>query len=183
MEKQGTSDDTGRVKKRHAVGCILILVGLPLLLLVGVFYFGSLHQKEWEAARPANLSKEEWASKQSLCETALMSAEKCATTTKVEVVKLGREVTERQTRELCAKDARYDAIAQAKDAVLANLKSPSSADFGAERIVAVQDGCNWTVTGQVDAQNAFGAKLRSPFKVKLHRVSDSVWVPTSVRVD
>lgn len=66
----------------------------------------------------------------------------------------------------CAKDATGLAGRHAEEAVRVNLKSPASADFnGADRRVT-HDGCLYTVRGTVDAQNSFGALLRSSYRVR-----------------
>ena len=41
------------------------------------------------------------------------------------------------------------------------LKAPSTADYVDEQVV--QRGKTWTVTGSVDSENSFGAKVRSTF--------------------
>jgi hypothetical protein len=54
-----------------------------------------------------------------------------------------------------------DAEQACKDFVKDRLKAPAGADFsGVDRTAA---GSTYTVTGDVDAQNSFGAKLRSHF--------------------
>lgn len=42
------------------------------------------------------------------------------------------------------------------------LKAPSTADFQDGTITSKGEGA-WTVTGQVDAENGFGAKIRAPW--------------------
>ena len=60
-----------------------------------------------------------------------------------------------------------DAIVIAKKTVKNNLKSPSTADFCSTSEATITcDGNTWTVKGWVDAQNSFGATLRSNFTVK-----------------
>lgn len=57
------------------------------------------------------------------------------------------------------------AVSVAKDFVLARLKAPATAAFGpydSFRATSMGD-CRWMVTGYVDAENSFGAKLRMPF--------------------
>lgn len=56
-------------------------------------------------------------------------------------------------------------IVAAKDAVRKNLKAPSSADFDDVKVMKHKDTV--MATGQVDAQNSFGAKIRSGFIVTL----------------
>ena len=58
---------------------------------------------------------------------------------------------------------KYDAMAAAEKYVKGKLKSPSTAKFSGES--ATLSGSTWTVTGTVDAQNGFGATVRSTFRV------------------
>lgn len=62
---------------------------------------------------------------------------------------------------------RFDAIVIAEAAVKGQLKSPSTAKFcGNSDYTVTCLGDTWTVKGTVDAQNGFGAVLRSSFTVK-----------------
>lgn len=62
---------------------------------------------------------------------------------------------------------KYDAMVIAEKVVRSALKAPSTADFcsSSEYTVSCM-GNTWTVKGYVDAQNSFGATLRSDFTVK-----------------
>jgi len=53
----------------------------------------------------------------------------------------------------------FDAQVACKSFVEDRLKSPSSADFS--NVTHSGDSPRWTVTGSVDAENSFGASLRS----------------------
>jgi hypothetical protein len=48
-----------------------------------------------------------------------------------------------------------------KDFLPGKLKAPASAKFSGESVA--NDGDTYTVTGQVDSQNSFGATIRAPF--------------------
>ena len=61
-----------------------------------------------------------------------------------------------------AQVAEYQVIAQ--DAVKNKLKAPSTADFDNLKVVKSKDG-SVLISGTVDAQNSFGAKLRRGFMV------------------
>lgn len=63
-----------------------------------------------------------------------------------------------------------EAIAQCEDLVKENLKAPSTAEFDTS---ATGDG-TWTVTGTVDAENSFGAMLRSEFQCTVVVSGDSI---------
>lgn len=69
---------------------------------------------------------------------------------------------------------KYDAIAIAETKVKGQLKSPSTAKFCkiSEYTVSLS-GDTWTVKGYVDAQNGFGATLRSDFIVRFTFTSSS----------
>ena len=60
----------------------------------------------------------------------------------------------------------FDAIALAESAVKEKLKAPSSADFSPFKETTVTcDASTWTVSGWVDAENSFGAKIRNEYRV------------------
>ena len=80
-------------------------------------------------------------------------------------------------------DQEAEAIAMAKEMVKAELKAPSTASFpwDASAYAITKSGNQYTVKGYVDAQNSFGAKIRSTFeacftyemvgtKYKIHKV-------------
>ena len=61
----------------------------------------------------------------------------------------------------------FDAQVVAESEVKENLKSPSTADFSPySETTITNDGDEWTVKGWVDAQNGFGAMIRSTYIVK-----------------
>ena len=79
----------------------------------------------------------------------------------------------------------------AKEAVSSSLRSPSTAVFpeiSNERVFVYQENftldaqeCSFVVISYVDAQNAFGAVVRSNFRVEaLYRHSNKLWFATSV---
>lgn len=68
-------------------------------------------------------------------------------------------------------DNASEARAQCEDLVTTNLKAPASAEFGT--IEATRSGGEWIVTGYVDAENSFGAMLRTDFQCTV-RVTDGV---------
>lgn len=74
----------------------------------------------------------------------------------------------------------YDAKVMCQEFVGRVLKAPSTARYSDE-VVTVSSG-TWTVTGHVDAQNSFGAMIRSSYTCKM-TVSGDTWrlvVPVSV---
>lgn len=66
-------------------------------------------------------------------------------------------------------DREKDAWVCAQDVVLSSLKSPASAKFCSytEATVSYDYGADYTISGYVDAQNEFGATIRSYFVVTL----------------
>lgn len=70
------------------------------------------------------------------------------------------------------------AISACEQSVLTNLKSPGSADFGGESANA--SGTTWTVSGYVDAENSFGANLRSNWTCRASQATGSSWNATSI---
>lgn len=74
-------------------------------------------------------------------------------------------------------DQSRPAVTTCQDHVRDRLKSPSSADFGEPRSTfAAGDTADfYTVTGSVDAQNSFGAMLRSTYSCKITHERDGTW--------
>src|SRR5262245_35790666 len=73
--------------------------------------------------------------------------------------------TPEQQAEHVDRHNRIAAYVACKNAVQTRLKAPSSADFSSftGSQVVLKDAFNYEVAGSVDAQNSFGAKLRSNF--------------------
>jgi hypothetical protein len=70
-------------------------------------------------------------------------------------------------------DQSYSATVACEGFVKDRLKAPSTAKFSAESATDNGDK-TWTVTGSVDAQNSFGAALRSSFTCML-RDAGTTW--------
>src|SRR4051812_45415971 len=69
-----------------------------------------------------------------------------------------------------SEDLDHDAKRVCEDFVKKRLKAPSTADFSAEEVTS--DGDMYTVQGDVDAQNSFGAQLRSHFTCAVRSEGD-----------
>lgn len=54
------------------------------------------------------------------------------------------------------------------------LKSPGSADFSSESATENPDG-SWTVTGDVDSDNSFGASIRNSYRCTVRHTSGDNW--------
>lgn len=70
-----------------------------------------------------------------------------------------------------------EAISQCESAIEERLKAPTTAEFNS---TATGDG-TWTVVGTVDAQNSFGAMIRSAYQCSV--IIDSEAGSARVRID
>ena len=82
-------------------------------------------------------------------------------------------VVARRNRE--CKDDSFGAYLISQTFVKRALKSPSSATFPDKYDVRHLGGCNLEIIAKVDAENAYGAKLRTTYaaKVQYHATEDS----------
>lgn len=164
------------------------LIGLPVALLVMV-YSGSYlaeAEKAREAARLEQLrSTDPDAYKAELARievekelAAKLAAEKREREAKAEAErrtkKAAEEAAEAQ-RELCSNDVM--AFTMAQEFVKKRLKAPSTADFPWIHDGAVRKSeCGvFSVTSYVDAQNAFGAMLRTQYRATVKHVGNDNW--------
>ena len=67
-------------------------------------------------------------------------------------------------------DDKYSAIVMCEEMTKDRLKAPSTADFSAEQ--AVLRAGRWKVSGVVDSENSFGAKIRGTFRCTGLRTTD-----------
>lgn len=183
MQGKTSNADTGlrRSDFKRFLGC----AGLAILCIVAgialVFLVSGRYQQEWAAAKPAGLTDQAWQERKGLCEEAKIGPAECGAASLAKIKTEATMQREKARLELCAEDASYDAMEQAKEAVSGRLKAPSTAKWTDVR--AAQSGCDWRVTGTVDAQNAFGGMMHSNFDVTLRRASKQTWVPLSVAVE
>ncbi len=78
----------------------------------------------------------------------------------------------------------FDAQVVAESEVKERLKSPSTADFSPYRETSItQDGNEWRVEGWVDAQNGFGAIIRSEYTVKFTMTGEDTYIVDYCYVD
>lgn len=66
------------------------------------------------------------------------------------------------------------AIIHAEKAIESHLKSPSTAEFSGAKSKVKKVGDAFYVWGYVDAQNSFGAVIRSDYQVKVMFVGDGI---------
>ena len=163
-------------------GCWLVIA---FIISFFIFAFWSM-QKEaeaWQRLRPADVSADKWSERLDICNEASIALEQCASQPMKTIKAAAEKVRAERHAAFCAEDATSLAGRRAEEAVRGSLKSPATADFsGADRRVA-HEGCAYTVRGTVDAQNSFGALLRSSYRVKLLRMENDEWLVTAVNVD
>lgn len=72
-------------------------------------------------------------------------------------------------------DYDYSACSQCRDAILAQLHTPSTADFGRSKLRHDGNGSteDYVVMGEVDAQNLYGAQVRSYYRCQMLAVPAS----------
>lgn len=66
-----------------------------------------------------------------------------------------------------------EAESQCEGFVDSRLKAPSTADYD---LTAEEQGSGWLVTGTVDSENGFGAKIRSSVRCVLHFVGETAYL-------
>ncbi len=90
-----------------------------------------------------------------------------------------RELAEQQRWATeCGSNDYLSAYILSQDFVRAQLKAPSTARFPNFRAVSVTSAarCRYAVSAYVDAQNSFGAQIRSPYRAVIERdPADDTW--------
>lgn len=84
-----------------------------------------------------------------------------------------------------AADAEYSAFEACRRAVEVVLKAPASAKWPNHTQASIEaTGDDYTVVSHVDAQNGFGALVRSTFRCVVHHdTSAETWQTTALRFD
>jgi hypothetical protein len=79
---------------------------------------------------------------------------------------------------------KIEAWVACKSFVEKRLKAPSTADFESysQELVSEGGAGSFEVHGTVDAQNSFGAKLRSNFRCSLHSDQAGNWLLDSINI-
>ena len=67
------------------------------------------------------------------------------------------------------------AIRMAHEFIKRRLKAPATAEFGGEKVSSFSPPTKHLVTGYVDAQNAFGAKLRKRWACAVEKTGAHEW--------
>jgi hypothetical protein len=77
-----------------------------------------------------------------------------------------------------------NAFSHAESFVGQRLRNSASAEFHFSRAQISELECGiWSVTSYVDAQNGFGATVRTPFHVVVERQSDNRWTLISIQLN
>jgi len=90
------------------------------------------------------------------------------------IITKGCEYSNRWEQEL-ATDYKFKAYLRAVDVVEERLKAPSTADFASyneSKVIEKKDN-TYIVTSFVDAENSFGAMIRTRFTCKMHYYNES----------
>ena len=74
------------------------------------------------------------------------------------------------------------ALRESKKVVLGSIKTPATASFPTTPNVVKGDDGWWTVTGEIDAENQFGAMMRKRWVARVRRTSDRKWTGTATIV-
>ena len=88
----------------------------------------------------------------------------------------------RRREEICDENQRIPAFVQAQSYMKKRLKAPSTADFAgiwSSRVASPECG-RWLVHSYVDAQNSFGAMLRTEFIAEVQYLGDGDWKLLSI---
>lgn len=81
-------------------------------------------------------------------------------------------------------DDYYLACTAAQEEVKQRLKSPSSAKFPVcSEMNITNTGDKWTIIGYVEAQNSFGAMLKSDFTVKIELLGNNKYSVIYINID
>lgn len=80
---------------------------------------------------------------------------------------------------------KYDAYAMSHVFVKRNLKAPSTAEFPTTTYANISyDGTYWNVSCFVDAQNSFGAMIRSDYEVKMsYNPKSGNWLLIDIKIE
>ena len=77
----------------------------------------------------------------------------------------------------------HDAFVMSQKFVKGRLSNPSSADFSFSDAKITKVTCGrWKVDSYVDAENAFGGTVRTPFTAVLERLDDGNWRLDSLKL-
>ncbi len=184
-ESNGTAAEIIRTveqrQRKQKLGCLAV-VAVPICVMIIGLVGSQRENAEWRKARPAQTGEAEWEVRRDMCERISLGPSDCAVRPEREVKKLSDEVLARELAKICSDENPSDATHEAQKVTLSALRAPASADFVDSSTRTTHDGCIWTVTGEVDAQNSFGAKLRSPYRVKLQLTARDIWLPLEVKV-
>lgn len=167
------SQRTGDTRSNASLGSILYY---SLLVCCGFTVLGAVGlMLEDPAAREARYAEE--ARREQIGIVERQQAE-------VEATKQAKEYARTARLDACSR-VEIQAFAVSQDAVRARLKSPSTASFPWTPIASQHTGdCKFQVLAYVDAQNGFGAMVRSNYVATLtYDPATKHWRVTSVKLE
>ncbi len=182
LDQRKLDEIRGQAGRSMLRGCLITSAVLGAFL-AAILVFAERAAEHWAEAKPDGMSDAQWAAKAEMCGRIQLELSECAARPDREVKKSNDEVLARELDKICAREDSSKAKQEAERVVLSALKAPASARFVSSSVQTRHDGCIWTVTGEVDAQNTFGAQLRRPYRVQLQRTAKDSWLPLQVRVD
>ena len=137
-EKREKEESEEKFKKEYKKGwgCLVWVIGL-LILVIGGYLYATNKPKQSDTSYPSTSTYKSSSSYSSSSSSSYISSDQEAT-----------------------------AITLAQELVKKELKSPSTAKFpwSFSEYTVSRSGENWIVKGYVDAQNSFGAMIRSNFE-------------------
>lgn len=153
-------------KKSNVWIWVLVAVGVPFAACSGLAVLGTVVGKPAREAAAASASAEK-----------VRAAEEEAKKKADEDAKM-REACKVDSDAKLTKRSNGDVIYLCREMVKAQLKAPATAEFpgifDSDGRPTSLDGCKTVYRSYVDAQNAFGAKLRSQFLCTFDPVKDTV---------
>jgi hypothetical protein len=99
----------------------------------------------------------------------------------INAIREERESRERQVEAAGFYGDEAGAISECVEAVKEILKAPATASFSGEK-ASRQGRQNWRVVGVVDAENSFGALIRSEWDCEVQAQRDGTWGPAEAVV-
>ncbi|ROO51081.1 hypothetical protein EDC02_5945 [Micromonospora sp. Llam0] len=78
-------------------------------------------------------------------------------------------------------DRSFDAEVMCQEPIKDRLKAPATAEFPPAEVK--KNGAIYSVTGDVDAENGFGAKIRTGYKCTIKDNGDGTWTAIAVTLD
>ncbi|TKZ21351.1 hypothetical protein FAP39_06320 [Shimia litoralis] len=164
------------------VGAFLLFIkkyrklGLRLLLASTVVSFGVFsvqeYQKNQHAQQLGFLSGDDW---QAAVEAGIENPQDWAVVRTEREAELTARRNQKRLEEACGDDHSVMAYVMSQRGVRANLRSPATVDFPTINSISVHANgdCTYSVNAYVDAQNGFGALVRTNYSATMRRNRDT----------